>query len=250
MVAPNGARMGRADHPALPLTIDEIVACARDCAAVGAGGMHAHLRDAKGAHVLDAGLYGELLAELALQLPGFYVQITTEAAGRYAPAAQRALVAAMGPVAASVALREIAAGEDRVVTERFYRDCAAQGADLQHIVYDKADIDHLAELVASNAVAGDAIKVLLVLGRDAGGLPSTPAQVQISAAYLTGLLPTADWALCAFGQAETACLVAARDLGGKARVGFENNLRHPDGTIAATNAARVAALVQAFGGRR
>jgi uncharacterized protein (DUF849 family) len=53
------------------------------------------------------------------------------------------------------------------------------------------------------------------------------------------LLPDADWGLCAFGPAETACLAAAHGLGGKLRVGFENNLTNADGTRAADNAARV-----------
>ena len=91
MVAPNGARRGKADHPALPVTIPEIVACAVDCQAAGADGIHAHVRDAEGAHVLDAGLYAELIAALAQATPGLAVQITTEAVGRYSAAAQRAL---------------------------------------------------------------------------------------------------------------------------------------------------------------
>ena len=57
MVAPNGATKTKADHPALPVTIPEIVACAEACARAGADGIHAHVRDAEGRHVLDAGLY-------------------------------------------------------------------------------------------------------------------------------------------------------------------------------------------------
>jgi uncharacterized protein (DUF849 family) len=38
MVAPNGARRTKADHPAVPMTIAEIVETARQCYAEGAGG--------------------------------------------------------------------------------------------------------------------------------------------------------------------------------------------------------------------
>ena len=65
MVAPNGARRTTADHPALPVTIPQTVATARACFEAGAGGIHAHVRDAEQAHVLDAGLYSDLVAELA-----------------------------------------------------------------------------------------------------------------------------------------------------------------------------------------
>ena len=107
MVAPNGARLTKADHPALPVTIDETVACAIACRNAGADGLHAHVRDAEQRHVLDAGLYSELLAEMTRQLPGFYAQITTEAVGQYSPAQQRSLVETVRPKAVSIGLREI-----------------------------------------------------------------------------------------------------------------------------------------------
>ena len=56
-----------------------------------------------------------------------------------------------------------------------------------------------------------------------------------------------DWAVCAFGRGETACLIEAHRCGGKLRVGFENSLLHADGTIARDNAERVTALRLACG---
>ena len=47
MVAPNGARLTKADHPTLPVTIEETVAAALAARAAGADGLHAHVRDAK-----------------------------------------------------------------------------------------------------------------------------------------------------------------------------------------------------------
>lgn len=245
MVAPNGARLTKADHPALPVTIPEIVACARACHEAGADGQHTHVRDADQRHVLDAGLYRELLAELDLQLPGFYAQITTEAVGQYSPEEQRALVADVQPRAVSVALREITADQDRAATARFFRDCHEAGIGLQHILYDLADIDHLARLVAAGDVPGDDLKALIVLGRYSAGQRSSPADLEAPSEALLRQLPGVDWAVCAFGAKETACLMAARALGGKARIGFENNRLNADGTLAATNAERVAELVAA-----
>ena len=89
MVAPNGARRTKADHPALPVSVAETVEAALACHEAGAGGLHAHVRDRQGAHVLDAGLYRELIAEMGLRAPAMAVQITTEAVGRYSPAEQR-----------------------------------------------------------------------------------------------------------------------------------------------------------------
>ena len=41
-VAPNGARKTKADHPALPMTTEELAVCAQDCQIAGA--IHLHMR--------------------------------------------------------------------------------------------------------------------------------------------------------------------------------------------------------------
>ncbi len=243
MVAPNGARRGKADHPALPVTIPEIVACAAECYAAGAGGIHAHVRDAEGAHVLDAGLYAELMAELARAVPGMAVQITTEAVGRYSPSEQRALVARLRPASVSVALREITAEPDARLTRSFFHDCAAQGLAVQHILYTAEEVDLLAALVADGTIPEGPLQILHVLGRYAAGQTSSPADLAAPLARQRAAGLAADWAVCAFGPAETDCLLAAIAQGGKARIGFENNLLMADGSLAASNAARVSELV-------
>ena len=140
MVAPNGARRGKADHPALPVTISEIVQTARACHAAGAGALHAHVRDGNGAHVLDAGLYRELIAEMARAVPDMPVQITTEAAGLYSPSQQRALLRAITPEGVSIALAEMLADGDRVAARDSYHTLAEAGVAVQHILYDAAQV--------------------------------------------------------------------------------------------------------------
>lgn len=248
MVAPNGATRMPADHPALPVTIPQIVATALACHEAGADGIHAHVRDADGRHVLDAGLYGELLAELARAVPGMTAQITTEAQGHYSPAEQRAVVAAIdpAPVSVSVALREMMTEDDPADARRFYHDSAARGLAVQHILYDINDIDRLAAARRGGIVPNGPCQVLLVLGRYTDGQRAIPADLTPLHARLRAQVPDADWAACAFGPLETACLVAAHRSGGTLRVGFENNTVNADGTRAADNADRVRDLVAAL----
>ena len=148
MVAPTGARRTQADHPALPMTLPEIVETARTCHEAGADGLHLHLRDGDGRHLLDAGAYREALAELNQTVPGMALQVTTEAAGRYAPPHQRAVALGSGADLVSVALREMA-GEAEAAPG-FYAACAERGIAVQHILYDAADFDLLARLVPAN----------------------------------------------------------------------------------------------------
>ncbi|KZX98881.1 MULTISPECIES: 3-keto-5-aminohexanoate cleavage protein [unclassified Sulfitobacter] len=243
MVAPNGARLTKADHPALPVTIDEIMTCTLACRVAGADGLHAHVRDAEQRHVLDAGLYAELLSELERLAPGFYVQITSEAAGSFTPAEQRRLVQDLRPDAVSVALREITAMQDEVVTRRFFALCDEAGIGVQHILYDGADVAQLTRLVAQGDVPRAGLKALIVLGRYTIGQTSAPEDVALLAEDLKSALPGVDWSACAFGPNETACLIETMRHGGKARIGFENNRLNADGRVAVDNAERVAELV-------
>ena len=52
-VAPNRGRKTKADHPALPLTADELAWTAAECLERGASMIHLHVRDADGQHCLD-----------------------------------------------------------------------------------------------------------------------------------------------------------------------------------------------------
>lgn len=243
MVAPNGARMTKMDHPALPVTLPEIVACAVACHMAGADGLHAHVRDSDGRHVLDAGLYAELLAELSHQTPRLQVQITTEAAGRYRPEEQRRLVTTLRPQMVSIALREITAEPDPRVTRHFFAFCVDAGVAVQHILYDEGDVKQLCALVAAGVVPQDELQVLHVLGRYTSGQMSAPADLDAPLKAQFGLGLSADWAACAFGPQESDCLCAALRQGGKVRIGFENNFAMRDGSIARDNAQRVAEMV-------
>jgi 3-keto-5-aminohexanoate cleavage enzyme len=242
MVAPNGARRTTADHPALPVTIPDIVATAKACFAAGAGGIHAHVRDAEQAHVLDAGLYSELVAELAREVPDMAVQITTEAVGRYTPEEQRAVVRAVVPKMVSVAMREMIPDAETVEAARFYAWAHEAEISVQHILYAPDEVKRLAALTAAGTVSRSDMQLLFVLGRYAKDQESDPADLQpfLDALAETGL--TADWAVCAFGRGETAALEAAFKAGGKVRVGFENSLWNADGSVAADNAERVRAV--------
>ena len=240
MVAPNGARRTKADHPALPMTLPEIVETAKDCAAVGADGLHLHLRDAEGRHLLDAGLYREALAELGMAVPAMTIQITTEAAGRYAAPHQRAVALESGAALVSVALREMVQDTEESLAREFYQECQARGIAVQHILYDAADFDLLSRLLPDELLHAQNLQLIFVLGRYSKDQDSTPDDLTpfLVRKDNMGLMP--DWAVCAFGRGETDCLCEARRRGGKLRVGFENSLWNADGGLARDNAERVA----------
>lgn len=241
MVAPNGAFKRKSDHPAVPETVAELVETAVACAKAGADGIHAHVRDADGQHVLDAGLYREFLTELEAALPGFYAQITTEAIGKFTPEEQRRVVREVQPKAVSVALREMMSG-DRAAARAFYHESAEAGIEVQHILYDALEVDRLADLIEDGVIPDRGLSLLHVLGRYRPGHETVPQDLQAPLLRQRDRALDADWATCAFGPTETDCLTLSVLSGGKARIGFENNLYHSDGTLARDNAERVAQL--------
>lgn len=241
----NGARRTPADHPALPVTPEGILREAQACQKAGAAMLHLHVRDGDRRHSLDGGLYAEALA--ALEDLDMVIQITTEAVGRYAPEAQAECLVRLTPAQASVSVREIA--RDAAVAARLYRDADAAGTEIQHILYDDADLQQLKAWQAAGVVPSSRLNLLFVLGRYQ---PAEPARAQDLPDRLRGMPADSLWSVCAFGQSEAACAAMAFALGGHVRVGFENNLHLPDGRLAPDNAALVtnaAALARTIGVR-
>src|SRR3954453_23884977 len=63
-VAPTGAETAKSDCPALPVTVDELVATAKACQAAGASVIHVHLRDDDARPTLDLGRAREAITAI------------------------------------------------------------------------------------------------------------------------------------------------------------------------------------------
>jgi 3-keto-5-aminohexanoate cleavage enzyme len=235
-VAPNGGRRGKADHPALPITAQELAAEAPAWRDAGASVLHLHVRDSEGAHSLSPAAYGEAVEKLRAAIgQDLVIQITTEAVGRFSPVAQMEAVRATLPEAASMALRELApAEEDRKTFADFIAWMHDQKIAPQVILYDRLDLDRLLAWAKDGAIDPAKLSVLYVLGRYTASQTSNPVDLL---AYLgVEELPFRDWMICAFGPNELRCAALAALLGGHVRVGFENNFYLAGGKLAARNA--------------
>ena len=252
MVAPNGARRGKSDHAALPLTTEEIATDAVHCRAAGASVIHMHVRDDAGGHVLDADRYRHATQAVQTATDGdMVVQITTEAVGMYTPDEQMAVVREVEPVSVSVALRELAPDDGHAQVLRSF--CVWMQVNRiapQFILYDEADVDRFCALQDEDVIPYTHPFVLFALGRYAADQQSSPSDLE---PFLRALgSRDIAWAICAFGRNELACAEAAVEAGGHVRIGFENNLHMPDGTVAGSNAELIAAtadMVRGLGAR-
>ncbi|MBT8460168.1 MAG: 3-keto-5-aminohexanoate cleavage protein [Boseongicola sp.] len=240
MVAPTGARMSKADHPALPISEVEIVDCAVDCHNSGAGGIHVHIRGSEGEHLLDGRVYRRLADRLRAVVPNMLIQITTEAAGRYEPHHQMETALKAGVDHVSVSIREICRASTSDVTQ-FIERCASRGIAVQWILYDTSDAKMLQEVLTAPMLRSTQLQLLFVLGQY-GKSNAVPQDLDPFLDWISDLELTPDWAACAFGEHEPACLKYAATKGGKCRVGFENSLHLSTGEIADSNAQKIVDL--------
>jgi len=246
MVAPNGARKVKKDHPAVPLTISEIVATAKSCNEAGAGAIHLHVRDKEGQHVLDAGLYKEALNELEHQVPNMHIQVTTEAIGKYSPADMRKLAYDVIPPGTSIGTSElIPTRKPEEEDIKLYKYLTEVGTKIQHILYKPEDIDLLVELLNKAEIQINDAWCLFVIGHYSGRI-SYPENISLFVKKMKEHKINLDWAICAFRKEEMSCLEKAISLGGKIRVGFENSLFMPNGEIAPDNHIKVDAVNKLF----
>ncbi len=242
-VAPNGARRTRADHPEIPLSANALAREACACRDAGAAMMHLHVRDGEGRHVLDADIFQDVLAVVRREVGrDMILQITTEAVGRYQPARQMAVVRAVRPQSASVAIREVIAAGEASAAE-FFAWMETHDVLAQYILYTPHEVRRFNALCKRGLIGETQRFVLFVVGAD--------ARVPVAANDLTDYVDAlaeggpAKWGVCAFGAMEAPAAAAALKLGGHPRIGFENNLYLANGALAPNNAALVAETVRA-----
>jgi 3-keto-5-aminohexanoate cleavage enzyme len=243
-VAPNGGRRTKQDHPAVPVTASELSRDAAACLEAGAAMIHVHVRDPKGAHLLDASAYEQAIEAIRAAVGDrLIVQITTEALGAYSPGEQIAVVKEVRPEAVSLALRELAPGDGHESNFADFMLWLKQERIVpQIILYEPEEAVRLDGMRSRGLIPWQDVPVLYVLGRYKKGQVSVPADLL---PFLAPDMPHFNhWSVCAFGRHEAACASAAALLGGHVRVGFENNLWLPGGQIAPSNAALLRAVAE------
>jgi len=234
-LAPNGAYKQKPDHPALPLSLEEIVDTALAARSNGASLLHLHIRDEQQQHSLDADNYLRHIEAIEDQVDDdLIIQITSETAKRFSPEQQIACIKAVNAPCVSIALREMITDPDNIhAAQDLFYWCAEQACRIQFILYSQNDLLRYFEYLQQGIIPAAPHSVLFVLGRYALNAQSSPDDLRPFLEYTDRL--QVPWMVCAFGASEQACLLNAAEHGGHMRIGFENNLLRPDGQMAKHN---------------
>ena len=242
MVAPNGARKTKKDHCEIPISPDELAQTAKRCFELGATGIHLHVRDDNQQHSLDAGRYREAIAAVSQGAPDIAIQITTESAGIYDIHTQYQLVETLRPKWISLAIREMS--QDLDTAKRIYDLAHEADIQIQHILFSPNCVAHMLAWIEQGIIKESHSDVLFVLGRYTPNQQSEPTDILPFLQCIQNL--NWAWTVCAFGRKEIACLISALKQGGRARIGFENNLATEDGTLLKDNADSIVRLTTAM----
>lgn len=259
----NGGR-SRAEHPAVPITPEEVASEAWRCAEAGASIVHIHAQDEAGGWRADRDWYAAAIRAIRAAAPGLLISLTTLRPEGEPVATVTDLLTALAadpatrPDLASVNLGEIAEWvRDGVPpTRRTLRypnshddiaatlaTCAATGIVPELGVMD---IGFIANAVAlrHDGLLPALPWFLLELDSPTFGsgrqvAPATVANYDYLAYLLREHFPSAPWAAHGHGHPGYAVLERALTTGAHIRVGFEDCLLLPDGNIAPSNAAQV-----------
>jgi 3-keto-5-aminohexanoate cleavage enzyme len=239
-VAPTGAETAKSDVPALPVTLEELVRTAKDCAQVGASVIHVHIRDELYAPTLDLVRLTETVAALREQTD-LIVQVSSGGAVTDTEA-DRLAVLDSEPDAASCSMGTVNFGAD-VFWNRwdFIVELHTQMRE-RHIVpeYEIFDLGQLATLSRlldrHGPPYGGRVHCDFVMGVP-GGMPGTP---QALIAAVQALPPGATFAATGVGRTTLPVMLAALSAGGHLRVGMEDTLTYAPGEPVRDNAQLVA----------
>ena len=239
-VAPTGAETAKSDVPALPVTLEELVAEARACEAAGAGLVHVHIRGADARPTLDLGRLRDAVAALR-EATGLVVQLSTGGAVTD-PFEHRLRVLDAEPDSCSLTCGTTNFGDDvfqnpwPFMAELYQRTQAAEVVP----EFELFDLGHVAALHrlldTYGAPYGGRVHCDLVMGVP-GGMPGTAAAL---VAAVQALPAGCSWSATGIGRTSLPVALAALSAGGHLRVGMEDTLTFARGRPVTGNAELVA----------
>jgi uncharacterized protein (DUF849 family) len=239
-VAPTGAESAKADVPALPCSLDELVSTAKACEAAGAAVIHVHVRDADAQPTLDLARV-KASVEAIRAATDLVVQVSSGGAVTDSYDARLAVLDA-DPDGASLTCGTVNFGADVFMNPwdlivRLYLAMHEREIVPEFELFDLGHVTTMRRLLDKHgAPYGGHVHCDLVMGVP-GGMPGT---VHALTAAVQALPAEATWSATGVGRTTIPVLLAALAAGGHVRVGMEDTLTFAPGRPVRDNAELVA----------
>ena len=249
-VAPTGAEVDKASVPALPVTLDELVAAAKECESVGASVVHVHIRDDHARPTLDLARLRDTVAALR-ESTSLIVQLSTGGAVTDPEDARLAVLEA-APEMASCTMGTVNFGEDVFLNRwefivELHTRMQERGVVPEYEIFDLGQLSTLERLLDRHGLpAGGHVHVDLVMGVP-GGMPGTAEALVACTTAMRNLPAGTTFSATGIGRATLPVLLASLAAGGHLRVGMEDTVTYAKGQPVESNAqlvARAAAIAR------
>jgi uncharacterized protein (DUF849 family) len=238
-VAPTGAELDKASVPALPVTLDELVATAVECRAAGAAVIHVHIRDDKARPTLDLGRLRDTVRALR-RSTDLIVQLSTGGAVTDSFDDRLAVLDA-APDACSLTCGTVNFGDEVFANPwPFIRELYARtqhaGVVPEFELFDLGHVATLHRLLGElGPPHGGHVHCDLVMGVPGG----MPGDVPTLASAVAALPAGATWSATGIGRTTLPVLLGSLAAGGHLRVGMEDTTSFARGRPVASNAELV-----------
>src|SRR5947209_9376354 len=238
-VAPTGAESAKADVPALPCTLDELVSTAKACEAAGAALIHVHIRDDETQPTLDVGRLKDSV-EAIRDATDLVVQVSSGGAVTDSYD-DRLKVLDANPDGASLTCGTVNFGADVFMNpwdliERLFLAMREREIVPEFELFDLGHVTTMRRLLDKHgAPYGGHVHADLVMGVP-GGMPGT---IQALTAAVQALPAEASWSATGVGRTTIPIMLAALAGGGHLRVGLEDTLTFAPGRPVRDNAELV-----------
>ena len=245
-VAPTGAEVSKASVPVLPVTLDELVATAKECEALGAAIIHVHIRDDAAQPTLDQGRLRDTVVALR-QSTDLIVQLSSGGAVTD-PESDRLAVLDAQPEMASCTMGTVNFGDD-VFLNRWgfivdlHLRMRERGIVPEYEIFDLGHLTSLQRLLGKYGLpAGGHVHVDFVMGVP-GGMPGTAAAVVACEAAIRDLPAGSTFSATGIGRSTIPVMLASLSAGGHLRVGMEDTVTYAKGRPVESNMQLVARAV-------
>jgi uncharacterized protein (DUF849 family) len=224
-VAPTGAETSKADVPALPTTLEELVETAQRCEAAGAGLIHVHVRDTDSAPTLELGRLRDTVDALRSETD-MVVQLSTGGSVRD-PLEDRLRVLGARPDSCSLTMGTVNFGDEVFLNPwPFVVDLYRRSQEAEVVPeFELFDLGHVASLrrllAAEGLPYGGKVHCDLVMGVP-GGMAGDAATVVAAVRGLPEQVTS--WSATGIGRTSLPVAFAALSAGGHLRVGMEDTL--------------------------
>lgn len=229
----NGAFYSKASNPNIPVSPEEILAAARECAELNPSTVHIHVRNEEGHNVLDPELYNKVIGPLREEYPlpvydGCMVPFMDGEWDKMISVLSEQLLE-VTPVNSTACFcgDTLFAKPPHVLIEKT-RLCQELGVKPQIAVYSDGDIDNADRYLIKSGLI-DSPSFWIILPTLPGGTPMhSPRQMMKNLMHsvesIYDIDPDAIIVVCASGRASSYLATAAILLGLHIRVGMEDTI--------------------------